>query len=200
MNYNTDRPLTPYDRLRAWVSRYAWGDDYHEILQSKLKELAAWIEQSSSRRTRTYVDTGPVLERVLRNTRALAGLERTRASFTRRPGRGFSSAASLPISNSNPTRRRPTDAAPARVALMPARQKRFSSLTFSTAVDVFHTRPLSCAGRFRTDRAGIGHHLFGCDICQDVCPWNRKAPYSRERRVPAEDRLFAGDRKAAGPQ
>jgi epoxyqueuosine reductase len=64
MNYNTAYPLTSIDRLRAWVSRYAWGEDYHEILRNKLEELAAWIGQSSPQRTRAYVDTGPLLERV----------------------------------------------------------------------------------------------------------------------------------------
>jgi len=62
VNYNTAQPLTSYDRLRAWISRYAWGADYHEILRKKLGELAGWIEQRSSSRTKIYVDTGPLLE------------------------------------------------------------------------------------------------------------------------------------------
>jgi len=40
------------------------------------------------------------------------------------------------------------------------------------------------------EREGIGHHLYGCDICQDVCPWNRRAPVSFERGIPAEAGLF----------
>jgi len=66
MNYNTAEPRTGFDRLRAWVSRYAWGDDYHDTLRRKLLELAAWIEKTSpeGQRTKTYVDTGPLLERV----------------------------------------------------------------------------------------------------------------------------------------
>ena len=64
VNYNTAQPLTSYDRLRAWISRYAWGADYHEILRKKLGELAGWIEQRSSSRTKIYVDTGPLLERI----------------------------------------------------------------------------------------------------------------------------------------
>src|ERR1051325_2151148 len=63
-NYNTLRPHTSYDRLKAGVSRYAWGCDYHETVKAKLHQLAAWIESGSTHRTKCYVDTGPVLELV----------------------------------------------------------------------------------------------------------------------------------------
>src|SRR5688572_3067660 len=64
MNYNTAYPGTSYDRLKAWVSRYAWGRDYHDVLKTRIKELAQWIEANGSGHTRTYVDTGPLNERV----------------------------------------------------------------------------------------------------------------------------------------
>src|SRR2546428_4179413 len=64
INYNTERPATTLDRLRAWVSRDAWGADYHETLQAKMQQLAWWLEQHGPGRTRVYVDTGPLLERV----------------------------------------------------------------------------------------------------------------------------------------
>src|SRR5215468_6577934 len=43
LNYNTAQPRTQFDRLRAWVSRYAWGEDYHETVRNKLHDLAVWI-------------------------------------------------------------------------------------------------------------------------------------------------------------
>src|SRR6266576_6513752 len=64
MNYNTTQPYTRFDRARAWISRYAWGLDYHETLKEKLHKLAAWIEGNGTHHTRCYVDTGPILERV----------------------------------------------------------------------------------------------------------------------------------------
>src|SRR5690349_20283198 len=64
VNYNTDRARTTFDRARAWISRYAWGEDYHETLQSKLRDLGTWIDGNFDASTKTYVDTGPLLERV----------------------------------------------------------------------------------------------------------------------------------------
>ena len=64
VNYNTELPYTKVDRLRAWISRYAWGDDYHEVIKRKLQTLASWIETNSPGHTRAYVDSGPVTERV----------------------------------------------------------------------------------------------------------------------------------------
>ena len=64
LNYHTDRPLTSSDSERGWVSRYAWGTDYHKVLQKRLKRLAEWISQETGAQTRQYVDTGPLLERV----------------------------------------------------------------------------------------------------------------------------------------
>ncbi len=64
VNYNTDYPRTAVNRLRAWVSRYSWGEDYHDTLGRKLDELARWIGEHSPAQTRAYVDTGPVNERV----------------------------------------------------------------------------------------------------------------------------------------
>src|SRR5688572_22811277 len=64
INYNTNHPMTSSDPERAWISRYAWGQDYHDTLQAKLRELARWMEANAPVRTRTYVDTGPLTERV----------------------------------------------------------------------------------------------------------------------------------------
>src|SRR5215467_304382 len=64
MNYNTAQPYTRFEHARAWISRYAWGQDYHETLKKKLKEIAAWIEKNGPHQTKCYVDTGPLLERV----------------------------------------------------------------------------------------------------------------------------------------
>src|SRR5688572_28333478 len=63
-NYNTQHPTTSFDPLRAWISRYAWGTDYHETLKGRLTQLAQWVQAQGGRATKTYVDTGPLTERV----------------------------------------------------------------------------------------------------------------------------------------
>jgi epoxyqueuosine reductase QueG len=73
---------------RAWISRYAWGRDYHDTLQEKLRELARWMEENAPAKTRTYVDTGPLTERVFARYAVSAGLERTHASLISKPDRG----------------------------------------------------------------------------------------------------------------
>ena len=60
VNYNTDLPKTSFDAPRSWVSRYAWGRDYHKTLDKKLRALARWIEAQGPAETRAYVDTGPL--------------------------------------------------------------------------------------------------------------------------------------------
>src|SRR5262249_31002211 len=67
-NYNTDRPYSTEiaDRSRAQIARYAWGDDYHDVIAARMETLLSWMRRSSpeSFEARAYVDTGPVQERV----------------------------------------------------------------------------------------------------------------------------------------
>jgi len=176
MNYNTDRPRTPYDRLRAWVSRYAWGADYHETLQRKLKELAAWIEQSSSRRPRTYVDTGPVLERVFAKYAGIGWFGKNTCIIHEKAGSWLFLGCILTDLELQPDRPAPDrcgtctrciDACPTGAILEPYVLDSRRCISYTT-IELRGEIPES-------DRAGIGQHLFGCDICQDVCPWNSKA-------------------------
>ena len=68
VNYNTDHPYSTEidDKTKGWISRYAWGDDYHDTLQNKLKILMDYLEEQITEEfnSKLYVDTGPVLERV----------------------------------------------------------------------------------------------------------------------------------------
>ena len=68
LNYNTDYPysIKENDRQKGWISRYAWGDDYHDIMKSRLLILLDFIKRISPRGTKAliYADTGPVLDRV----------------------------------------------------------------------------------------------------------------------------------------
>lgn len=184
MSYRSDEPCAPADRRP--FSRYAWGADYHDLLATRLKELGARIEAEVPRLQRWHwVDTGPILER---SAAAAAGLgwlakntlliDQTQGSFLflgalvtdldlpfdrEAPGRCGTCDACLTVC--------PTQAFPAPY-LLDARRC-ISYLTIEHRGAIPHDL-----------RTGIGELVFGCDLCQDVCPWNERA--ARETDPTAE--------------
>jgi epoxyqueuosine reductase len=191
MNYNTERPRTSYDRLRAWVSRYAWGQDYHEEVQRKLRELASWIEENSGRKTKAYVDTGPLLERVYAKYAGIGWFGKNTCIIDQKAGSWLFLGCILtdlelepdvPAPDRCGTCTRCIDACPTHAILEP--------YVLDSRRCIAYTTIELRGGIPEADRDGIGHHLFGCDICQDVCPWNNKAPYSSNLSFAAKTGLF----------
>jgi epoxyqueuosine reductase len=194
MNYNTSRPLTRYDRLRAWVSRYAWGEDYHEVLRAKLEELARWIEENSGRRTKTYVDTGPLLERVYAKYAGVGWFGKNTCIIHEKAGSWLFLGCVLtdvdlpydtPVADRCGTCTRCLDACPTGAIVEPYVLDSRKCISYTT-IELRGDIP-------EADRPGVGHHLFGCDICQDVCPWNRKAPHSENPAFQPKAGLFWPD-------
>ncbi len=196
--YNTDRPYSTEsaDAPAAQIARYAWGDDYHDVIGGAARRAAA--PGCATRRAepfdaRAYVDTGPVQERV----------------YAQHAGIGWIGKNTCVI---NP-RARIVDL-PRRNHLQPAARRRRAG---ARSVRHLHAVPRGVsdagarrAGRARFDalhfvsddraarrhsgraRAGIGSHVYGCDICQEVCPWNAVAPRSTDpawQPRPAWDRV-----------
>ena len=194
INYNTSKPTTTFDRLRGWISRYAWGDDYHEVLREKLDELAQWIEQQSPTRTRTYVDTGPLLERVFAKYAGLGWFGKNTCIINQKIGSWLflgciltdaEMEIDLPPPDRCGTCTRCIDACPTGAIIEPYVLDSRKCISYTT-IELRGDIP-------EGDRKGIGHHLFGCDICQDVCPWNRRASHSVEPRFQAREELFWPD-------
>jgi epoxyqueuosine reductase len=191
MNYNTRQPLTRYDRLRAWVSRYAWGEDYHEVLQEKLKLLAEWIQETSSHKTKAYVDTGPLLERVYAKYAGVGWFGKNTCIINQRAGSWLFLGCILtdleieydiPAPDRCGTCTRCIDACPTLAIVEPYVLDSRKCIAYTT-IELRGEIPAA-------EREGIGHHLFGCDICQDVCPWNRKAPHSDNSAFHPKPGLF----------
>jgi epoxyqueuosine reductase len=190
VNYNSDRPLTTLDRARAWISRYAWGEDYHETLQDRLRELAAHI-QTSGGETRAYVDTGPLLERVFAKYAGVGWFGKNTCIIDQRIGSWLFLGCVLtsleldydtPVPDRCGSCTRCIDACPTQAIVEPYvldSRRCISYLTIELRGDI--------PGEWRE---GIGHHLFGCDICQDVCPWNRKAPSTADAAFQPRSGLF----------
>jgi epoxyqueuosine reductase len=191
INYNTDRPLTSYDAERAWVSRYAWGEDYHDTLQAKLRELARWIETTAGGHTRTYVDTGPLTERVFARYAGIGWFGKNTCIINQQVGSWLFLGCiltdlELPPDSPPPDRcgscTRCLDACPTNAFVAPYVLDSRKCISYTT---------IELRGNIPEDtREGIGHHLFGCDICQDVCPWNRRAAVSEDRSFQPREGLF----------
>jgi epoxyqueuosine reductase len=191
LNYNTDAPRStdlthqPKDsEPRGWISRYAWGDDYHEVLQEKLRELAAALRERFAEpfEARVCADTGPLQERIFAKYAGLGWLGKNTLLLNQRLGSWIFLGAILTTLDLAPTLedgvlpppdlcgtcRRCIDACPTQAFVEPYVMDARRCISYLT-IELRGTIP----GEFREP---IVNHVFGCDICQDVCPWNRRAP------------------------
>ena len=183
--YNTDRPysIESADRQRAGISRYAWGDDYHEVIAARLDDLLRWMRVQSAEPfdARAYVDTGPIQERLYAQYAGIGWIGKNTCVIHPQLGSWIFLAeivCSLPLEVDAPALDQcgtcslcleacPTDALVSPGVLDSTRC--ISYLTIELRGDVPSEH-----------RAGIGTHVYGCDICQEVCPWNAVAPRSTD--------------------
>ncbi len=194
VNYNTARPTTRFDRARAWVSRYAWGDDYHRTVGRKLSDLARWIEDRSGHRARSWVDTGPILERAWAERAGIGWTGKNTCTINQGIGSWLFLGTILTTleleADSRPPDRcgsctRCLDACPTDAFAEP---RVLDSRKCISYLNIELRGPIP-----ESFREGIGHHLYGCDICQDVCPWNRKAPVTQDPAFGSRSGLFEPD-------
>jgi epoxyqueuosine reductase len=184
LNYNTLFARDAEDgRLRGWISRYAWGDDYHEVMQSKLDQLLAFVrtEAGAEVEGRIFVDAGPVLDR---ETGARAGLgwfgKNTNLLSTKIGS--FFVLGELFLSLPLPPDRRVVDrCGQCQLCLDACPTNAFVGPYILDARKCISYLTIELKGSIpRELRPLMGAHIFGCDICQDVCPYNTKCRPSRE--------------------
>jgi len=181
--YNGPEPYSTHfsDPERAWISRYAWGDDYHEILRSRLQNLDCRLKQLEEFESRICVDTAPVLERSLARAAGLGWIGKNTCLINQQVGSWLFLGELLttldlePNPNTVPDRcgscTRCIDACPT-AAIVPSPDGRYE-LDARLCISYFTIELRGAVPEAR--RAALGPHIFGCDICQDVCPWNRRA-------------------------
>lgn len=170
------------------VARYARGRDYHKTLGRKLKDLAAWLTAESGLPSRTFVDTGPVLERAWAERAGLGWIGKNANLLTRDLGSwillGEVLTAAELTSDAGPhqdfcgTCTACLDACPTHAIEAPGVVDSNACISYWT---IEHRGPIP-----EPRRPGIGDWIFGCDVCQEVCPWNvsfakpaRDDPFSR---------------------
>lgn len=175
--YNTDRPysLENADTTRAAIARYAWGDDYHTVIGARLQSLLTWLRHAAGAgfEGRAYVDTGPVQERVYAQYAGLGWVGKNTCLI--HPEKGswlFLSEiiCNLPLEVDPPGLDQCgsctlcLDACPTGALVGPRQLDSARCLSYLT-IELKGSIPGSA-------RDTIGEHAYGCDICQEVCPWN----------------------------
>jgi epoxyqueuosine reductase len=205
--YNGPEPYSMHfsDPERAWISRYAWGDDYHEILRLKLHDLDCKLKQIEDFESRICVDTAPLLERSFAQAAGLGWIGRNTCIINQQVGSWFFLGELLttldlepdsPVPDRCGTCTRCIDACPT-AAIVPSPDGRFE-LDARLCISYFTIELRDAIPQ--EHRGEMGPHIFGCDICQDVCPWNRRASKTAQSSDPGfRPREFAPplDRLAA---
>lgn len=168
----------------SWISRYAWGDDYHDVLKPKLDELVRWLgsQVSQTFQSRVYVDTGPILERLAAHRAGLGWLAKNTCLINQHLGSWLFLGVILTDLDLAPTLAdghtpprdlcgsctRCIDACPTDALVAPYTLDARRCISYLT-IELRGAIPEEFS-------AAMGSMVFGCDICQDVCPWNRKSP------------------------
>jgi epoxyqueuosine reductase len=208
-NYHCAAPLSieTHDSRSGWIARYAWSSrvdekgtrrpsDYHKVLLKRVKTLDAKLrEQFGEFESRAYVDTGPVVERALATAAGLGWTGKNTCLIHPKLGSfGFLAVlltsleatpedkrAKLLVADHCGTCRRCLDACPTGALIAPYKMDATKCISYLT---------IEHKGTIAPDlMAGMGRQVFGCDICQDVCPWNRKAPIAADAELESRDEL-----------
>ena len=181
--YNVDRrySVEVTDPAEAVVSRYAWGDDYHEVVGHRLDQLLDWMraEHGAPFEARACVDTAPVHERAYAQAAGVGWIGKNGCVINDRIGSWIflgEIVCSLPLAPDAPAFDQCgactlcLEACPTGALVAPHVLDARRCISYLT-IELRREIPESF-------RAGIGTRVYGCDICQDVCPWNRTAPVS----------------------
>ena len=176
LNYYTPQQHSQ-EQNHGKISRYAWGRDYHKVLSKKLKALSQWLEsQGEQIQTRYYVDTGPVQDKVWAQRAGIGWIAKNGNLITRNYGSWVFLAeilTNLPLEPERPhsdhcgTCSRCLSACPTQAIVSPHVVDANRCIAYHTIENRAVTLPTEIA-------KNLQGWVAGCDICQDVCPWNQR--------------------------
>ena len=207
INYNTAHPYSTQaqkgDAGRGWISRYAWSrEDYHDAVLRRLKQvedgLRGLLDSAGHWPLATghcLVDTGPLIERVFAKYAGVGWIGKNTCVINQQLGSWLflgviltslefaddDLTAGLPAPDRCGTCTRCIAACPTQAIVAPGELDARLCISYLT---------IEKRGEIPAElRSGMGRHVFGCDICQDVCPWNRKAPTTSAQEFEAREGL-----------
>jgi epoxyqueuosine reductase len=180
--YNSPQPRSTemLESERGWISRYAWGDDYHNVMRRGLEQLAAKL--GPDHEYKICVDTAPLLERSYAREAGLGWIGKNTCLINQEIGSWIflgEILTSLELTADSPppdrcgTCTRCIDACPTQAIPLGGYELDARRCISYFTIELHGAAPEAL-------RASIGQHILGCDICQDVCPWNSRAPVAQE--------------------
>lgn len=213
LNYNANAPrsIDPAPGDAGWIARYAWsgrtstsgeavagdytGSDYHDVLLPKLRAVESELRQHFGEvcETRCYVDTGPLVERNFAQLAGVGWVGKNTCVLNQELGSWLllgvivtslelaPDAVQVPADDRCGTCTRCIDACPTNALIAPRQMDASRCISYLT-IEKKGSIPEGL-------RAPMGRQVFGCDICQDVCPWNRRAPVAASGALPARSEL-----------
>jgi epoxyqueuosine reductase len=212
VNYNADAPLSihPADPNAGWIARYAWsgrdnstsGSDYHDVLLHQLRAIEAQLKErfGDTSQTRCYVDTGPLVERGYAARAGVGWVGKNTCILNQQQGSWLllgvivtslslaPDAEIVPAADRCGTCTRCIDACPTDALFAPLDAHSVRQMDASRCIAYL---TIEKKGSIPEDfRPLMGRQVFGCDICQDVCPWNRKSPIAASTHLPPRRELI----------
>lgn len=184
-------PRQPNPRYR--IARYSWNDDYHFIIEEKLKDLDLAMQDMGGTQ-RSYVDTGPVLERDFASEAGLGWNGKSTVQIDRKLGTWFFLAELLTTLPLPADEAQPSYCGKCTACMTACPTNAISRPHHVEARRCISYLTIEHQGSIPVDlRPLIGDRLYGCDDCLDICPWNRFAQASRNMRFHPREEIFRRD-------
>jgi epoxyqueuosine reductase len=197
VNYNAEGPLSidPAEQGTGWIARYAWSgredaegrlapSDYHDEMLGKLRRVETALHERCGCETKCYVDTGPLVERTAAAKAGVGWIGKNACVLNQQLGSWLLLGVivtSLELPQAEQLQvaadrcgscTRCIDACPTGALVVPREMDASRCIAYLT---------IEKKGPIEEEfREAMGRQVFGCDICQDVCPWNRKAPIAQK--------------------
>ena len=197
LNYNTDYPYSTEcrDSTKGWIARYAWGEDYHEVIGEMLLRL----QEASSQKVpgsncKSYIDTGPTMDRVFAKHSGVGWVGKNSCMIHPKLGSWIflgTLLTNLKLKSDSLVNDHCgkcmacIDACPTQAITEPHVIDARRCISYLTIEHRGEIEPEL------TEK--MGNHILGCDICQDVCPWNRKAPKTNNHAFQPRGGFFNPD-------